>query len=103
MSSGVDAISAERWRQVFEEGWTYEHDDQHVRGELGAAAACYAAPSRARDVAIWALWPATWDKSHFKPAGACDDLASRRRDLEKAGALIAAEIERIDRCLDRRR
>lgn len=102
MSSGIEAISAERWRQVFEEGWTHEHDDRHVRGELAAVAACYAAPLRAQEVALWALWPSTWDRSFWKPSATPGDLSARRRDLVKAGALIAAEIERIDRMANRR-
>ena len=35
-------------------------------------------------------WPHTWDASWWKPK-------DRRRDLVRAGALIIAEIERLDR------
>ncbi len=42
VGDGVAAIAAERRRQVEAEGWTPEHDDQHTRGELARAAACYA-------------------------------------------------------------
>jgi len=94
-------VLAERRRQVEAEGFTAEHDDAHIRGELGAAAACYAVPSRARDAAFDSHWPETWDKSWWKPAGAASDLTARRRDLVKAGALILAEIERIDRLAKR--
>lgn len=90
-------VLAERRRQQLEEGWTHAHDDQHIRGELAAAAACYAVPSRFRDVAVRMFWPARWAKRWWKPTGAADDLEARRRDLVKAGALVIAEIERLER------
>lgn len=89
----IAEIEAERLRQVFAEGWTPEHDDEHSTGELADAAAVYAATRPIVDgdgqlTAIGRLWP--WELSWFKPHG-------RRRDLIKAAALIAAEIERLDR------
>lgn len=94
---GLHDVMQERIRQVTEEGWSAEHDDQHIRGELGAAAACYAVPSRLRDACVQYFWPITWDRKWWKPAGAHDDLSARRRDLVRAGALIIAEIDRITR------
>lgn len=84
------AVARERRRQIAEEGWTPEHDDEHADGQIAAAAACYA--SSAAGV-VWtspppAFWP--WDLEWFKPS-------TQRRDLVKAGALILAEIERLDR------
>ena len=87
LTAAAQDVFAERQRQVTAEGWTPEHDDQHEWGELASAAAVYAAPD-GFDVA--SLWP--WDLSCFKPA-------SRRQELVKAGALILAEIERLDRAL----
>lgn len=88
-------VLAERRRQIEAEGWTPEHDDKHAEG-LAAAAACYAAGSRRLmiegDMADIEVWP--WDESWWKPT-------SRRRDLVKAGALILAEIERLDRMTER--
>lgn len=85
-------VAAERRRQIEAEGWTPEHDDEHGAGELAAAAAAYAfsAATEGRYLAADPLgfWP--WDTSWWKPRGA-------RRDLVRAGALIVAEIERIDR------
>lgn len=75
-------ILVERHRQVTEEGWTPEHDDEHINGELAAAAACYAQRHR------YKFWP--WDLKWWKPKGA-------RLDLVRAGALLLAEIERLDR------
>lgn len=88
-------VLAERRRQVEAEGWTPEHDDEHAEG-LACAAACYAAGSRRLmiegDMADIEVWP--WDESWWKPT-------NRRRDLVKAGALILAEIERLDRMAER--
>lgn len=85
--SALDDIAAERRRQIEVEGWAPEHDDAHTDGHLTDAAACYAlGPDQMR--AVWYLWP--WDRHWWKPT-------TRRRDLVKAGALIVAEIERLDR------
>lgn len=80
-------VLAERQRQISEEGWTPEHDDKkHLPGELELAAASYLCADEGS--APPAIWP--WDWSWWKPK-------DRRRNLVKAGALILAELERIDR------
>ena len=82
-------VAKERARQVSEEAWTAEHDDRHGAGQLVMAALAYAVPEAAPwyDLRLqW--WP--WRQAGFKPK-------DRRRDLVRAGALILAEIERIDR------
>ncbi len=99
--SVIDEIAAERRRQVEAEGWTPEHDDEHRRDELAWAAVCYAAPSlvfsQGRDPWPWAR---EWDKRpHRLPQG--ETLQTRMRALEKAGALIAAELDRLQRVSDR--
>lgn len=92
-------VIAERRRQIEVEGWTPEHDDVHDDGELALAAVCYALPDWQRHrieiltalghVPLWQkLWP--WNREWWKPK-------SIRSDLVKAGALILAEIERLDR------
>lgn len=78
----------ERQRQVTAEGWAPEHDDEHVEGQIADAAACYALFSSDQGHSTPAHWP--WSPDWWKQSGA-------RRDLVKAGALILAEIERIDR------
>ncbi|KKN08166.1 hypothetical protein LCGC14_1059430 [marine sediment metagenome] len=114
MKTGIERITAERERQVEEEGWTPEHDAEHGSGELAMAASCYASPLDIRaeiDVPVdcgcreadcphtspfgtrqtvfkWAdpfPWP-DWDKR---------GKHSRMRQLEIAGALVAAEIDRL--------
>lgn len=94
--NGVDLIAAERQRQIEQEGWTPEHDDEHDLGEMVTASMCYAihASHRSRGQAppidaISARWP--WAAEWWKPS---DDPI---RNLAKAGALIAAEIDRLQR------
>lgn len=83
--SGIDLIAGERRRQVDGEGYTPEHDDTHVNGELAISAARYACPPEQRDAIEW-------------PFGSCDwKPGDRVRELMKAGALIAAEIDRLRR------
>lgn len=83
-------VLAERQRQVTAEGWTPEHDDEHSDGEMALAASSYALYAHKKPIApaIPYNWP--WEPEWFKQQGA-------RRDLVKAGALILAEIERLDR------
>jgi len=95
----VDEILHERMRQIQSEGWTTHHDDEHDEGELSAAASAYAlaaadllSPYSQGDGAFDAtnpppMWPDVWTWKPGEP----------RRMLIKAAALIAAEIERIDR------
>ncbi len=79
-------VQAERRRQITAEGWTPDHDDLYCAAELPRAAAAYIL-SGANDEAP-AIWPfsAKW----WKPRDA-------RANYMRAGALILAEIERLDR------
>ena len=86
-------IANERFRQIEDEGWTLEHDDEHDKGEMAHAAGCYALANHHR--LLWVggnefpdMWP--WHKRWWKSN-------DRRGDLVKAGELIVAEIERLDR------
>lgn len=92
MSEAARDVLAERRRQVEVEGFTPEHDDEHDACEMADAAAAYALyysgwAEGGRPVEVW---PADWSHKWWKPT-------TPRRDLVKAGALILAEIERIDR------
>lgn len=90
---GALLIAIERQRQVDSEGWTPEHDDEHIHGELAAAAVSYIVisdPDGAGDTGFAEdVFP--WERSWWKPS---DDPI---RNLVKAGALIAAEIDRRQR------
>jgi len=94
--SVLDEIGRERYRQVEEEGWTLNHDDKHEGGELALASGCYALRSAKASIhhvatGIPLSWP--WARGWWKPT-------TDRRNLVKAGALIVAEIERLDRIED---
>lgn len=106
LREGVDLIAAERerqWRGTLTfggEGYGDHHDDQHVKGELLAAALCYGAVAMTKinpnslhaaapvkePPADWP-WPDAWKPTWSDPI----------RNLVKAGALIAAEIDRLNR------
>lgn len=87
----IELITAERERQITQEGWSITHDDSHESEELARAAACYAMPSFWRVESIFGmLWP--WWSKWWKPTP-----EDRIRELVKAGALIVAEIERLQR------
>lgn len=87
------ALARERRRQVEAEGWTAEHDDQHGDGSMAEAAGCYALHAHEESHRSPAWWP--WDDTWWKPS------ASATRDLEKAGALTLAEMERLARAEQR--
>lgn len=101
---GVEAISRERTRQKEVEGWTPEHDDAHDGGELIKVAACYLDAALTAEIRsdaaqyhTWPprrsinFWPSEWAEKWWKPSN--DPI----RNLEKSGALIAAEIDRLKR------
>ena len=93
--TGAKLIAEERRRQIDDVGYGLSHDDGHDQHELALAAARYALPSHFDQMVIWdvelgeRIWP--WSPDDFKPD------QSRVRNLVKAGALIAAEIDRIQR------
>jgi hypothetical protein len=92
MIHGDERIAAERRRQFAVEDYDANHDNEHANNELARAAAYYALPAPLRPKHPNPMWP--WSVSAFKPGSG---IAGRIRDLEKAGALIAAEIDRIQR------
>jgi hypothetical protein len=87
--NGIERIAAERERQIRVEGFDDEHDDELVNGELADGAACYCIGQNF--VFVLHGKPKLWqfEKSWWKPS------ENRIRDLEKAGAMIAAEIDRL--------
>ena len=90
MKSGVDLIKEERERQLAKEGFTPEHDSQWAYGELRHAAVTYLltldVPLNMSSSQATFWWP--WHYDEYKPG---TDLSN----LVRAGALIAAEIDRL--------
>ena len=96
-------VLTERRRQIVTLERDADHDnDNNEVGDLAAAACCYALnavcqmDSQIHGPATWSesepppMWPDNWLFTYWKPRGA-------RRDLVRAGALILAEIDRLDR------
>ena len=89
LSQAARDVLAERQRQISAEGYEPEADAMYESGELARAAATYALLATGDEG--WRVednWP--WGMSTLK-------RAEPRRMLEKAGALILADMERIDR------
>lgn len=98
----IKDVINERQRQINQEFYSTENDDEYEQNELLRAAVCYAenvvrrgwvfdsnfGPDVYQEEEVPDLWP--WDLDFWKPK-------NPRRDLVRAAALIIAEIERIDR------
>ena len=84
MKTGLDLVWDERMRQISEEDWTASHDDSHRGGELAEFACYYAYPAEG---IITSPFRFEWNKRGK------DTI----RNLVKAGALICAEIDRLQR------
>jgi hypothetical protein len=102
--SALELIKQERQRQINKHGYTLEHDDRHTQGELSNAAICYLISDPTRgyyalhdgmDNFLDYFWP--WSDNEYNPAGFKPTPDDRIRELIKAGALIVAEIERLQR------
>lgn len=97
MKTGAELITEERARQISQEEWSDTHDDLLEWGDLADAAEAYIRELRYRRLRDGepgnrnpsAPWP--WDADAWKPTQ--DPI----RQLVKAGALIAAEIDRLQR------
>ena len=95
--TGVDLIYDERLRQITKECYDATHDDGHKQAELTSAAAAYCMaacnqivyPEESLPSSEPPMWP--FAQAYWKPHR--DPL----RNLVKAGALIAAEIDRLQR------
>lgn len=98
--SGSELIQLERVRHRTTEGWSDMHDDGHENGELLDAAQCYIHEAQRKEIHPQppVNWP--WESSAWNP---CADQDGRIRPadaikmLTKAGALVAAEIDRLHR------
>lgn len=102
MKTGIELISEERERHFAE--WSAEHDDQHIFGELAFSASHLALKTTA--------WYPAFTEIHYvgdgnninyvRPAAEIWGLTpkykgDRIKQLVVAGALIAAEIDRLQR------
>ena len=88
---GAGLIAIERTRQKSVEGYDQVHDIMHPTDEFCRAAIAYAVYDVAVipfDGAHKGWWPEKWDADMFKPK-------DRKRNLVRAGALIAAAIDRL--------
>lgn len=105
--TGIELIAIERQRQIDVEGYKIDHDSEtYKNGELIGAASCYAVsalnklyyknhPESKMDMAILKLW----DGDDAWPWEAKYDKREKHdviRSLVIAGALIAAEIDRLN-------
>ena len=120
---GVKIIEQERRRQIDGEGFDAQRDDGYFNGSLADAAACYAATKKiyhdntlydGKEIRFIELWPwhKDWDKRQKRPypflarhilkdpakiVNDLIDIDGRIKELAKAGALCAAEIDRLER------
>lgn len=79
------AIADERKRQISVEGYTVEHDDEHIDGSIANAAAHYICADE--NINLW-----TWDKNFDKK-----EKHSRDKQLLIGSAMTVAEMERRNR------
>ncbi len=104
LKTGIELIANERKRQIEIEGYTTKHDKQYENEELANAAACYAMSIRHRtkyqslnvETKRWFPRWFPWHDKHWKPTP-----EDRVRELIKAGALISAEIDRLNNIEDK--
>ena len=102
IKSGIELIADERQRQIEVEGYSAQHDSQHNASDFVYAAIAYTEAAKVgvncieigntneteimlRKAEMGKIYPFGWD---FKPS-------TYVRDLVKAGALIAAAIDRL--------
>lgn len=112
MKNAIELIADERLRQVEKEGYTFEHDDMHTSFELSSAAGCFIANAQNKyfnyhthsDDCGYSTrfqvrefetdeWYEAWPFADYDGREKSDVITS----LVKAGALIVAEIERLQR------
>jgi hypothetical protein len=86
-NDGIGLIARERDEQIMVHRYDSDHDDKHTDCALSEAACCYAQASPRRNLAgVPVGWP--FDDMYY------NGKATRVQKLAKAGALIAAEIDR---------
>lgn len=98
--NGISRIAAERQRQIEVEGFDKNHDAQHIGGELAWAATHYAMPEHIEldhSGIVAHIYPELFAvrASRGRNSIKFSHTGVRIRQLEIAGALIAAEIDRL--------
>lgn len=78
--TGIELIAQERQEQIEKHGFI--NDSIYTNDELTDAAMQYIGTD------LISCWPDSWDINWYKPG-------NRIEELKRAGALIAAEIDRI--------
>lgn len=89
-SFGVRMISQERGRQIVVHGYDVEHDKKETTNSLLSAAYAYMLASmdgENNNAEAHEHWP--WDAEYFHPK-------DKKHNLQKAGALIAAAIDKLN-------
>lgn len=85
-TDGITLIIRERAKQVAKCGYSIKHDDEHKYGELRAAAIAYLLSPDIGGEGPIGHWP--FERESFNPGVGIEPLV-------KAGAMIAAEIDRL--------
>lgn len=106
--TGIELIAKEREEQINKHGRTSVSDAEHEAGQLATAAALCASPDLLYimhdqyvnqtsfiipDYTNWEL-PLEWKGNVLRPNHTCD-TKTRIHQLKVAGALLAAEIDRL--------
>lgn len=88
MKTGIELITEERLEQTQKHDWSIEHDLIHTEGQLRLAAIYALQPfTESEGINSYIGWESFTDKIELK---------SEVERLKVAGALIAAEIDRIN-------
>ncbi len=87
MKTGIEQISEERAKQINKYGYTLYHDANYNNKQLLLAALSYLKTAVGGEEAQMLNWP--WEDKYFKDEGYVENL-------KKAGALIAAELDRLN-------
>lgn len=88
MKTGIELIAIERKEQIEKHNWTLEHDKNYENNELLFAAEIYLMAPFMPKESIFKAWPWAIEWLKLSPE-------NRIKELAKSGALIAAEIDRL--------
>lgn len=96
MKTGIEIIAQERLEQIEKHLFTAQNDSEYTSNELIRCAICYLMADNldltqnedGENLIVSGYWP--WAVKWWKPAP-----KNRIKELAKAGALIAAEIDRL--------